>query len=193
MRNHNSNIYSTATNEAVIANEYWNWNALTPGTDILKTGTGDPCSRVYPIGTWRLPTSTELTDVFTPLTAINYAGSTDPARFMYRDGLAGTINGVNYDLEGSDRRVSFINYGFRNSATLNTTVSISNFNANGAGHGYYWSSTAIDGANGAVMQVVHNGNPNATSNNGTTYNTSIQPLNKNFGASVRCVRTAASL
>lgn len=189
MRNHNSNIYSTATSESVISNEYWNWNALLPGADVAKTNTGDPCAQVYPAGTWRLPTRAEFEDAFTPKSSIFYAGSTDPARYMYRDGLSGGI----YDSEGTDRRVAFINYGYRTSTTSNLPSGISNYSADGIGYGIYWSSTSVDANNGYVMQIIHGGASSQTINNGSSYNTVINSLSKNGGASVRCVRTASSL
>ncbi|WP_270088427.1 hypothetical protein [Sphingobacterium sp. SYP-B4668] len=42
-------------------NYYWNWNTLTPrsvtGQSVFNTG--DPCSKVYPLGSWRTPNNAD--------------------------------------------------------------------------------------------------------------------------------------
>ncbi len=44
-----------------VTNEYWNWMSATPtGSSSDNT---DPCSRVYPIGIWRIPTNAEYTSI----------------------------------------------------------------------------------------------------------------------------------
>lgn len=43
-----------------IDNEYWNWMSSTP----TGTNTGvDPCTRVFPLNTWRMPTGAEFTSL----------------------------------------------------------------------------------------------------------------------------------
>ncbi|MDV4102683.1 hypothetical protein CMT19_16715 [Elizabethkingia anophelis] len=50
--------------------EYWTWKSITPtGTP----GSGDPCTLVYPLGIWRMPTSDELT-IINNRTSAEYKG-----------------------------------------------------------------------------------------------------------------------
>lgn len=174
MRDHNSGIYFTPTSEVGIQQEFWNWNALTSGAGTAKTGTGDPSSKVYPEGTWRLPNKAEYDDLLSN-TSKMFQTSTD-ARFM-------TINQQAGVTPTSQGEFSFLKYRFRNSDASDLPNTISSFNgSNSNGSGFYWTSTSDDSNTDEAYVLRFN----ITSEN--SGNVSVTTLNKNLGANIKCVR-----
>lgn len=73
--------------------DYWKWNTLDPyswqnaGLSVSWNTANDPCRQVAPVGTWRTPTSNELTALMQ-----------SPNSWGYNNGVAGRYFGYNNEL-----------------------------------------------------------------------------------------------
>jgi hypothetical protein len=86
--------------------DYWHWNVLHPGFSALSSNwnnTGsydellDPCTKVLPIGTWKMPTQTQMT------------GLRDGAyTYGYYNGVSGIYFGTNSQTEAESNKASYL-------------------------------------------------------------------------------------
>ena len=129
--------------------EYWNWMSATPTGS--SSDNVDPCSKVYPAGEWRMPTSTEFSSLGQPDDKKENYGLFLGATFSAVFNLdAGNSLNTSYPVNSQNLFVAF--YGYRTKSLFGSTV-ISDSpggllgGALGSGSAYYWSSTQVDGNN----------------------------------------------
>ncbi|MCL1668179.1 hypothetical protein M2T82_08915 [Elizabethkingia ursingii] len=129
--------------------EYWNWMSATPTG--ASSDNVDPCSKVYPAGEWRMPTSAEFSSLGQPDDKKENYGFFLGATFSAVYNLdAGNSPNASYPVNSRNLFVAF--YGYRTKSIFGNTV-ISDSpggllgGALGSGSGYYWSSTQVDANN----------------------------------------------
>ncbi|WP_407481978.1 hypothetical protein [Elizabethkingia meningoseptica] len=129
--------------------EYWNWMSATPTGS--SSDNVDPCTRVYPQGEWRMPTSAEFSNLGQPDDKQENYGLFLGATFSAVFNLdAGNNPNTSYPVNSQNLFVAF--YGYRTKSLFGSTV-ISDSpggllgGALGSGSAYYWSSTQVDGNN----------------------------------------------
>lgn len=167
-RQQSSNIYNTATDPAT-SGEYWNWRAATPGPSVA-TNVTDPCAFVFPAGTWRMPTNTEL-QTLSNVTTNRSWGTTDNPLVRYVAWTNGANNeyGINW--------TSWISFGYRNQ-NANT---ITGYTAGSNYNGYWWSSTPGTTTTANYFRVQYTGTSSGTIAASLT-------MARNIGMNIRCVR-----
>lgn len=150
----NDALWNAATNP-----DYYSFYTLTPTATSLNNG--DPCSRVAPAGTWRLPTKADFDAMIqTPYVFVKN-----------RNGVFGYFFDVTEaptTKEEEDNTLFFPAAGFR-SATDNKFYTIKNA-------GYYWSSSSYNNQNAYYLLLNSNSTPTVT--NGS----------RNAGLNIRCVK-----
>lgn len=166
---------------------FWNWRSLTP---IGAPGKGDPCTKVYPEGTWRMPTANEWRAIGKFDAEHFDSGGFKLISFGYEDVFAGVewyadkIN-PNYDL--NSLLISF--GGYRDPETGEVVNSSWNskligFSLFGGGEGHYWTADATDSRDAYAM--VGSWSTTLIFFGGTS--TEIKPMWKTDGKNIRCVR-----
>ena len=173
-----------------VTNEYWNWMAATPTGP--SSDNVDPCSRVYPAGTWRMPTSAEFLsleqpdddDTNTPL----IFGGARISSIWNRD--TGEAANPNYPQNSRSLFISL--FGYRTSDGSSITDSPGSLLSSlfVSGKANYWSSTHA-GTNNANYHI-------------RSYRALLPPLiplwgdadissdPKSEGRNIRCVRTLSA-
>lgn len=84
-----------------LCNYYWTWNSLMPRSitgNVSGDPAGDPCSMVYPAGSWRTPTSQDFSllgsaFINSPSSGAAYYNASNGERVYFHEG--GTITGSN--------------------------------------------------------------------------------------------------
>ncbi len=117
--------------------DYWNWMSATP---TAASGNTDPCTLIYPNGTWRMPTSQEWQSLgTTPDERAHQAFFLWGAQFAYIWNLQNDSPNEAYDVNNL-----FIAFGgYRNtSGTLSAVPS--GIATIGSGGCHYWSSTPVN-------------------------------------------------
>ncbi|MCL1667697.1 hypothetical protein M2T82_06440 [Elizabethkingia ursingii] len=171
--------------------EYWNWMAATPtGSSSDNT---DACSKVYPEGMWRMPTSTEFSNLGQPDDKKENYGLFLGANFSAVYNLdAG--NSLNTSFPTNSQRLFLSFYGYRTAPGFLGGTSVSDspggifLGALGGGGAYYWSSTSANTNNANYWYMSYSrfawfvGWSNAEVRSGA----------KTEGRMVRCVRTTST-
>ncbi|AJW63933.1 hypothetical protein VO54_02473 [Elizabethkingia miricola] len=171
--------------------EYWNWMSATPtGSSSDNT---DACSKVYPEGMWRMPTSTEFSNLGQPDDKRESYGLFLGANFSAVYNLdAGNNPNTSYPTNSQKLFLSF--YGYRTASGFLGGTSISDspggilLGALGGGSAYYWSSTSASTNNANYWYMNYSrfawfvGWSNAEVRSGA----------KTEGRMVRCVRTTST-
>lgn len=120
-------------------NYYWNWNTLYPrsvtGASTTAAQVGDPCSKVYPLGAWRTPTTADFG-------TLNIAIANNPE------------NGGLYFDASNGERVYFHEAGWATSTS--NPCAIDNTN-----DGFFWSSNAYSSTQGRALEVDDRGGAGA--------------------------------
>ncbi|WP_312137836.1 hypothetical protein [Sphingobacterium sp.] len=102
---------------------YWNWKSTTPRG---RTGSGDPCAKVYPEGNWRLPTYAEISKM---------AGTY----------LSSGSNFVAYPDERTTNRYMYLmEHGIMSGYYCNATCT---------GYGKIWSSTQKSSCAAYILEI----------------------------------------
>lgn len=179
-RHHQSGFYSDASSSSL---EYWNFYSIVGATSSSDYGSGDPCARVLPLGTWRLPTQSELNTLSTE-SFYDATTQTTP-----HDAIATAWNAYNYALPATSDtwgtlRIALLHFGYRSSGSttiLQGPTSLSSTNGY-SGNGYYWSSTS-NPANNAQAYALQ-----LTSTGRNTRKVAVVSMSKSLGLDVRCVR-----
>ena len=171
--------------------EYWNWMAATPtGSSSDNT---DACSKVYPEGMWRMPTSTEFSNLGQPDDKKENYGLFLGANFSAVYNLdAG--NNLNTSFPTNSQKLFLSFYGYRSSPGFLGWTSVTDspggifLGALGGGGAYYWSSTSANTNNANYWYMSYSrfawfvGWSNAEVRSGA----------KTEGRMVRCVRTTST-
>lgn len=171
--------------------EYWNWMAATP-TGASSDNT-DACSKVYPEGMWRMPTSTEFSNLGQPDDKKENYGLFLGANFSAVYNLdAG--NNLNTSFPTNSQKLFLSFYGYRSSPGFLGGTSVTDspggifLGALGGGGAYYWSSTSANTNNANYWYMSYSrfawfvGWSNAEVRSGA----------KTEGRMVRCVRTTST-
>lgn len=159
--------------------EFWNWGAETPNGAPANV---DPCTRVYPENTWRMPTSDEWRSIGQPDEKKEVLGLFFGAQYAYvwnRD----SDYPANPSYDDNNLFLSFGGYRTTNNAVVGSPVGIFiGFFATGECH--YWTGTST-GTNTAT----------AVLSSFTRFfwgfswgNVSYPNSNKSEGRNIRCVR-----
>ncbi|WDF68336.1 FISUMP domain-containing protein [Sphingobacterium oryzagri] len=187
-RQQSSNIYGTASNPAA-SGEYWNWRARKPGASGAETATGvvDPCTLVFPEGTWRMPDANEFNTLInvtsgsgTPRRSV---GQTDNPTIRY---AAWTNSATGSPTEYGINWTSWLSFGYR--ATGSNTIV--NYNpSESTFYGYWWARDQVNTTNAQYFRANYTLNSN---NSAYVATLEITPGTgtKTLGMNVRCVRTA---
>lgn len=158
-----SQDYSTGVNDATwnaVANpDYYSYYTLTPTATSLNNG--DPCSRVAPAGTWRLPTKADF-DAMIQAPYVFVRNSNGVFGYFF------DVTEAPATPEEEANTLFFPAAGFR-SATDNKFYTVKNA-------GYYWSSTSYNNQNAYYLLLNSNSVPTVT--NGS----------RNAGLNIRCVK-----
>ncbi len=148
-----------ATWNALTNPDYYSFYTLTPTPTSLNNG--DPCSRVAPAGTWRLPTKADFDEIIR-------------APYVFAKNSNGVF-GYFFDVTEAPTTAAeqantlfFPAGGFRNAAD-NNFYTVKNA-------GYYWSSTAYDANNSYYLLLNSNSVPSVPSGD------------RNSGLNIRCVK-----
>lgn len=187
-RQQSSNIYNTATSPGT-SGEYWNWKARKPGASGAETtpGTIDPCSLVFPAGTWRMPESTEFNTLINVTTTNanssprRSVGQTDSPTIRY---VAWTNSATGSPTEYGINWTSWLSFGYRNTGN-NTLTNYST--ADSRYYGYWWAGNQT-----AVAAEANYFRANFTTSSSVTLEITPGPGTKTLGMNVRCVRTAGN-
>lgn len=143
-----------------IDTEYWNWMSATPkGSSSDNT---DPCSKVYPEGMWRMPSSAEFTLLKQPDDKKEnyglFSGATFGAGYNLDSG-----NNANTSFPANSQKLLILFFGYRSTPLPITGISyISDspggifLGALGTGSGYYWSSTSANTNNANYWYMNYN-------------------------------------
>ena len=150
-------------------NYYWQWNSLFPrsvtgGKDYAYQNpsyVGDPCSKVYPAGTWKTPSESDFKSLNSSVAQPN-----------------SPRNGAIYFTSSSGVRVYFHEAGWLEE--FEPVTDSDNCKVNNTNDGHYWSSTSVDSKEARELEVDERGG----SNLGNTMMTD----DKRMGFSVRCIR-----
>ncbi|MDV3908072.1 hypothetical protein CMT84_06365 [Elizabethkingia anophelis] len=186
--NSGNNMTSDSTND------YWNWMSATPTGP--STDNVDPCSKVYPEGIWRMPTSSEyddlVSDVNTGYFGWNYyfyGSGVYGADFPYNDN-PNASNPSNNSYPTNSQKLILPYAGYRNNSdgSLSNSYTFPIPLVYRQGYLYYWTSTPTDALKSkgfyayySLTFVVQN------------YGASIVDGNKiNEGYRIRCVRTVSN-
>jgi len=169
--------------------EYWNWKSATP------TGSSadnvDPCTKVYPEGMWRMPTSTEFDIVGNPDKKNENYGLIAGAVFSGVWNLD-TGNTVNTVFPANSQNLFMSLYGYRTTPGIFGT-SIKDSPAGlilgvlGFGAAHYWTSTPTDTNNANYYYISYSRLVLLVG----WSNSEIRSSAKGEGRSVRCVRSAS--
>jgi len=182
-------------------NEYWNWKSLTPaGT----AGAGDPCSRVYPTGIWRMPTTEEMVNLGNRSSYEYYGFPVSGNGNQYADAYfwflvanqswnkdSGSSSGQG-DFSGYSDKVIFTFNGYRQSGTIvnsrkKVDMHITSSYTTDLSMGY-WTGDA-SGSNAVSMVQNASVSYNRPYNYVTAYGgRSMKYYSKSLGFNVRCVR-----
>ncbi|AJW63006.1 hypothetical protein VO54_01529 [Elizabethkingia miricola] len=166
--------------------EYWNWMAATPtGSSSDNT---DACSKVYPEGMWRMPTSTEFSNLGQPDDKKENYGLFLGANFSAVYNLdAG--NNLNTSFPTNSQRLFLSFYGYRTSGGASVSDSPGGIllGALGGGAAYYWSSSSVNTNNANYWYMSYSRLIWLVS----WSNAEVRSGAKTEGRMVRCVRTTS--
>lgn len=208
---HNDQYIFRADNNAApsLNNDFWGWKTSTP--DGENYGEVDPCSLVYPEGTWKMPTAAQGDALGRVLVKNKFSqfGLLWGATFAAGYDLNPAYNSVNTSYPALSQNLYFTMYGYRrNEGGLFDIPGQSIIDAPaglvlgliGGGSGYYWT----DGRSGNSQEAdVIKWNYNQLAFGVITWSEyadivkmdfSHKPIigsRKNQGMNVRCVRTVA--
>ncbi|WP_407510715.1 hypothetical protein [Elizabethkingia anophelis] len=163
---------------------YWNWMSAIPTGP--SSANVDPCTKIYPENTWRMPTSTEFTNLGNPDHKNELYGLIAGAIFSAEWNLdAGNTANPSYPTHSQDLFMPL--YGYRStSGNINDSPFGLILGVLGSGSAYYWSSTATNATNANYYYINYSrllilvGWSNSEIKSGA----------KTEGRSVRCVRAA---
>ncbi|MDE5488148.1 hypothetical protein [Elizabethkingia meningoseptica] len=155
------------------SNEFWKWMSLLPGTS-GTAGSGDPCSKVLPENTWRMPKQTELRSILEGFAGGKYT--------IVREYTGSPLHRYQqlWEIEG-DTSGKIMNLGYHGYIS---TFGILTEAPSGSGpssrvSAYYWHSDQSGGQGSAT--VLRN-------SNGSWSSLSYDYIDKNIGGSIRCVK-----
>lgn len=119
--------------QTAACNHYWLWMSLKPRSitgGTLPTGSdvGDPCSKVYPAGAWRLPTSQDFSDLG-PKSNRNTP-----------------LNGAVYFITQDGQRLNLHEAGWITPGNSNCSPSNTN-------DGHYWTSNEVSSSNARALEM----------------------------------------
>lgn len=164
--------------------EFWNWQTSSPNS--RDYGTLDPCTQVYPTGTWRMPTQQDWEAIGQPDENREILGYIYGAEYAYlwnRD--ADFPENLAYD----DNNL-FLSFGGYRDSTGIVYESPSGIGLGilASGQCHYWTSSQVNGAPVGV-QASFSRLIWGISWGSITYPTSTT----NNGKNIRCVRTSSSV
>lgn len=155
-------VWSAANNP-----DYWAANTLTPAT--VYKNNGDPCRKVAPAGTWRLPTKTELNAT---------------AQSGHVSGFYNNVKGTYFGIRSLPSTIAQPATLFLPYAGLATYIN--NYQFNGCAWGGLYRGTG--GSNNATWLVFYDNDAIPMAINEIS-NVTNDPSGCNSGATIRCVRT----
>lgn len=190
-------------------NDFWGWKTRTPYGETY--GEVDPCSLVYPEGTWKMPTAAQGEALGRVLVKNKFSqfGLLWGATFAAGYDLNPTYNSVNTSYPNLSRNLYFTMYGYRrNEGGFANIPGMSIIDAPaglvlgvvGGGSGYYWTDGRIGTSNKADVlkwnynQILFGGITWSDYAEIVSMDFSHKPIigsRKNQGMNVRCVRTVA--
>ncbi|OBS11319.1 hypothetical protein ATE49_16160 [Elizabethkingia miricola] len=190
---------------------YWSWNALRP-TDAPNSGnydtTQDPCVQLYPVGTWRMPTSVEATALTTKIpdnTRAGFSIYSNNANFGVTFNHTAGANTPEYGSARSELYIQYngyrpVNYTPNENSPYPNSITGWTYNAKSTPIssypdtvGMFWTKDP-GAAAGTAKAFVWRA---SFSNNGTENTASfpagnIQDIDKRTGLNIRCVRSVAA-
>lgn len=189
-RHHSSNLYGTVTNPD--ANMYWRWKSLVPGT---ADGTKDPCSYVFPKGYWKLPTSSQTTNLIN----ITSSGPNNTAVFPRKYSQHSTGDPMRYvEITNEASQSAYWPYNWRRVLILpqlgyrTSSGTLTNYVTNGdnstsiPAYGYYWTESGT--STNPIYLLAVTGTTNSSS--ATLSNNNSSTLNDGRML-IKCVRNTA--
>lgn len=139
--------------------DYWSYYTLTPTA--TSSNNGDPCTRVAPAGTWRMPTKGEFEEI---MRLPNKAGTNSNKVNGYFFGVSSVPSAA------AQATTLFFPIGGYRAPSTNKFASV------GYGSGFYWSSTYYDNTQAYAMYLYFDPVP------------AVKIYNRNYGMNIRCVR-----
>ncbi|HFK5529347.1 TPA: hypothetical protein ACGZ99_003424 [Elizabethkingia anophelis] len=177
-----NNEYSDPTPQA----DYWNWMAATPTGS--SSDSIDPCSKIYPENTWRMPTSSEFNSLGNPDKKNENYGLLFGAVFSAVWNLD-TGNSVNTSYPEKSQNLFIPLYGYRTaSGSINDSPVGLVLGVLGSGSAYYWTSTARSTTNADYYYIKYSRILILVGWSDYEIRNDV----KTEGRSVRCVRTIAT-
>ncbi|OPC00856.1 hypothetical protein BAS10_01115 [Elizabethkingia meningoseptica] len=155
------------------SNEFWKWMSLLPGTN-GTAGSGDPCRKVVPENTWRMPKQSELRSILELWAGGKYTIKTEyTGTPLHRYQML-------WEIDGNSNNVLNLGYhGYLSTfGTLMEAPSGSNF-PSARITAYYWHSDQSGNSGSATF---------LRNSNGSWSSLSYDHIDKNIGGSVRCVK-----
>lgn len=161
-----------------IDTEYWNWMSSTPTG---ATGSTDPCTLIYPNGTWRLPTQNEWLAIGNPDAKNQIAGLFYGVQYAFLWNLdSGYPSNSAYDT--NNLFIAFGGYRSSSTSVSGSPIGLA-LGFIGTGECHYWTSTNANTTQAYAMSssftrliVLTWGNVN------------LNAANKSQGRNIRCVR-----
>ncbi|MCL1666848.1 hypothetical protein M2T82_02105 [Elizabethkingia ursingii] len=170
--------------------DYWNWMSATPTGS--SSDNVDPCSRIYPENTWRMPTSTEFNSLGDPDQKNENYGLLVGAVYSAVWNLD-TGNSVNTAYPEKSQNLFIPLYGYRStpgllgSSIIDSPVGLV-AGLLGAGSAYYGTSTATNASNANFYYIRYFRLAFLVG----WSNSEIKNAAKTEGRSIRCVRSTST-
>jgi uncharacterized protein (TIGR02145 family) len=170
--------------------DYWNWMSATPTGS--SSDNVDPCSRIYPENTWRMPTSAEFSSLGDPDQKNENYGLLVGAVYSAVWNLD-TGNSVNAAYPEKSQNLFIPLYGYRStpgllgSSIIDSPVGLI-AGLLGAGSAYYGTSTATNASNANFYYIRYFRLAILVG----WSNSDIKNAAKTEGRSVRCVRSISA-
>ncbi|MCL1671524.1 hypothetical protein [Elizabethkingia ursingii] len=176
---HSDNVYNSTSYPNT---DYWNWKASNPTGSYDNT---DQCQRVYPQGTWRLPTSSEFQSLGTPDTQQDNLGFFFGASVV--SSWSAIDNSTAYPTNSKDFFAIFNGYRSTSGIISDSATGFAlGFVASGSF--YFWTSDGVSSSNANYFTQNYSklfwllggfGDPQ------------IQSGDKKEGRNIRCIRASS--
>lgn len=170
------------------ASGFWNWRSMFP-TNVAPTNIGDPCAKVFPENTWRMPTESELNGLVSLIPGTSGNSISNNVYYISTVGLLAGAD-IRYVFNKNDpaTRLDLRMYGYRetNNTYTGRPEALLLGLAGGFGIAGYWSSNPDGNSDARFFEGKYEGILGFLLP--TVRKPAMKSSARNIGRNIRCIR-----